>query len=69
MIDIYALLKNIAKLVGKSTQIVKIVESFEDNFQNDFARIELDKTYSNARKSVYRQRDEEFYGELGIEKD
>ncbi len=32
VIDIYALLKNIVKFVDKSTQIVKIVELFEDSF-------------------------------------
>ncbi len=53
-IDVYALLKNIVKFVNKLIQIVKIIKLFKDNFQNNFATTNIDKTYLNVEKSIYR---------------
>ncbi len=53
VIDIYILLKNIAKFANKLSQIVKIIKLFEDSFQNNFVKTKINKIYLNAKKSIY----------------
>lgn len=49
----YALLENIASFASKSRKAMNASGSLDDQFQDDFAQIQLGQAYSNAKKGVY----------------